>query len=77
MSGLVHYPFKLRPDVWVHLYLPDDFSSADAVRLEEFLKIFADLTRETEKANPPHCPRCGSYKWIYKGGRQVCADCGR
>jgi hypothetical protein len=26
---------------------------------------------------PRRCPRCGSYKWIYKGDRQVCADCGR
>jgi len=26
---------------------------------------------------PPRCPRCGSYQWIYKGDRQVCADCGR
>jgi hypothetical protein len=23
------------------------------------------------------CPRCGCYQWIYKGDRQVCADCGR
>ena len=22
------------------------------------------------------CPRCGSYSWVYKGDRQVCADCG-
>jgi len=25
---------------------------------------------------PPRCPRCGSYEWIYKGGKQVCAACG-
>jgi ribosomal protein S27AE len=23
------------------------------------------------------CPRCGSYKWVYKGDRQICADCGK
>lgn len=25
----------------------------------------------------PRCPRCGSYRWVYKGGAQACADCGR
>ena len=29
-----------------------------------------------EKPEPPRCPRCGCYEWIYKGDRQVCADCG-
>ena len=29
------------------------------------------------REGPPRCPRCGSYKWIYQGDRQVCADCGR
>lgn len=27
------------------------------------------------KPEPPRCPRCGSYAWVYKGDRQVCADC--
>jgi len=28
------------------------------------------------KPEPPRCPRCGSYAWVYKADRQVCADCG-
>lgn len=32
----------------------------------------------SEKADDvPRCPRCGSYAWIYKGDRQVCAECGK
>jgi predicted RNase H-like HicB family nuclease len=27
-------------------------------------------------ANPRRCPVCGCYQFIYKGDRQVCADCG-
>jgi hypothetical protein len=28
-------------------------------------------------ATPRRCPVCGCYQFIYKGDRQVCADCGR
>lgn len=35
------------------------------------------ILRAFEAENPPRCPRCGSYAWVYKGDRQVCADCGR
>lgn len=32
----------------------------------------------TWKMNEPsRCPWCGSLRWIYKGDRQWCADCGR
>ena len=41
----------------------------------EVRKRFDALFRHAD--DPPRCPRCGSYKWIYKGDRQVCADCGR
>jgi hypothetical protein len=29
------------------------------------------------RADPPRCPRCGCYQFVYKGDRQCCADCGR
>jgi len=31
----------------------------------------------SEKPDPPRCPRCGCYQFVYKGDRQVCADCGK
>ena len=31
----------------------------------------------TPREGPPRCPRCGCYQWIYKGDKQVCADCYR
>lgn len=33
--------------------------------------------RQKKFEEVPHCPRCGSYAWIYKGDVQACADCGR
>lgn len=47
MSGLVAYPFKLRPDVWVYLRLPSDFSRADADRIGEWLALLADVPAST------------------------------
>jgi hypothetical protein len=38
---------------------------------------FAALEAHLLGDDPPRCPRCGSYAWIYKGDRQVCADCGK
>lgn len=35
------------------------------------------IQRAIDRNDPPRCPRCGCYQWIYKGDRQVCADCGR
>jgi len=29
------------------------------------------------KPDPPRCPRCGCYQFVYKGDKQVCADCRR
>lgn len=37
MSGLVNYPFPLRPDCKVQLYLPNPLTSADVERLRMFL----------------------------------------
>jgi len=38
MGGLVHYPLKLRKDVWVYLRLPSDFTRDDAVRMSAWLE---------------------------------------
>jgi hypothetical protein len=40
-----------------------------------FKQHMRELLRDAD--DPPRCKVCGSYKWIYKGDRQVCADCGR
>jgi hypothetical protein len=37
----------------------------------------AFLREATSKSEPPRCPKCGCYQFVYKGDRQVCADCGR
>ena len=39
-------------------------------------KAIMDL-RDSEQPEPRRCPVCGCYQFIYKGDRQVCADCGR
>jgi len=34
------------------------------------------LPKSDDKPEPKRCPRCGSYRWVYKGDRQVCDACG-
>ena len=43
---------------------PDNFPLLQAIQA-----VLAD--------EPRRCPRCGSFAWVYKGDRQVCADCGK
>jgi len=49
-----------------------DFGVPDASRDPGMVIVCDDCYRALIA---PHCPRCGSYAWIYKGGKQVCADC--
>lgn len=57
------------------------FRRADAENQAILKTAFAHIWREyaeiVELKQPPHCPVCGSYTWMYQGGKQVCADCGR
>ena len=50
--------------------------NADADRMRTlFANTFAAFQQTTDE--PRRCPNCGSFAWVYKGGAQVCADCGR
>jgi len=44
---------------------------------EDALALGRASKRRDDAPAPRRCPRCGSYAWIYKGDRQLCADCGR
>ncbi len=56
---------------------PDELRSAESVNKERRAMPGPDGDPRDLTDDAPHCPRCGSYQWIYKGGAQVCADCGR
>lgn len=32
---------------------------------------------DSRSLDTPHCRLCGSYDWVYRGERIVCAGCGR
>jgi hypothetical protein len=51
--GLVHYPFQLRPGLFVYFYLPAHFTSEDVAKLGEFLR---SLVVEDEVAMTEHTP---------------------
>jgi len=46
-------------------------------KLAEISQRLDVLQGELDKPEPPRCPRCGCYQFIYKGDKQVCRDCGR
>jgi hypothetical protein len=58
MSGLVAYPFPLRPDCWAHLRLPNDFSRDDRDRLVAFLLTLVEPV--SADAVDPHAARTGN-----------------
>lgn len=46
-DDLIHYPFPLRPGLFVYLYLPKQISRDEIARLVEFLRAIAgDATIE-------------------------------
>jgi hypothetical protein len=45
--------------------------------LAAYAAVLTTWTVVRAKPEPPRCPRCGCYQFVYKGDRQVCRDCGR
>jgi hypothetical protein len=45
-TTLEHYPFQLRPGLWVYLKLPTDLSRAEVDRLRNFLEALVAGERE-------------------------------
>jgi hypothetical protein len=54
---------------WIPLFLASYAAGMTTWHIVQDLRMSDD--------NPPRCPRCGCYQWIYKGDKQVCADCYR
>lgn len=57
------------------------FARADpenqAIIRTAFARYWTEYRDIVAKRRAPSCPVCGSYQWVYKGGAQCCADCGR
>jgi hypothetical protein len=45
-DGLIHYPFPLRPGVFVYLYLPRDLTKDDVRRLTDLLQSIVPDPKE-------------------------------
>lgn len=66
------YPDELRTKESVDFDRQDPLpvqTPVDVVILTPVLMPGAD--GDSRPIDAPHCPRCGSYGWIYKGDRQV------